>query len=620
MNAILIVIVLATIVGLIIYSLRKASDSVDEGELVYDLDALVEFTKLAISDFLSTPYKGNSDSEFSRREQIRKELRKSLSKCMHGSIQDKLYVKSYIKDLINRVYEFDDDTIDLVIPFMRQDRLTSEQKFMIMLHHYKKEYGVRAFAYLVDKYGWLKVRDYKDKYKGFWISHEDIQEAFDAETEIELSLDDKLDIVVQFVYQKYVGLGVIDEIRDQRIDGINGGASGIPSEVAMTMELEGHMDSMFEVPKGYDSIWVFFRGFSVYLMFLSFGSDQELKRICQNIYTYGSPGQLNESNGHKINEMADRSRVLVVAPKLSDNWTFFVRKFDDDLIDPHNWFKKQEGVEDDNSEFAIETLKYLARGVRTIGFTGQTGTGKTTLMRSSFSFFYDWMKIRVQEGTNFELWLRKAFPYRNIVTFREIEKVSGAQGLVINKKSDGDITIIGEIADDETFSLAMKAAQVASLGTWFSHHAQTAKALVDSGRDALVSTGFFSDEALAEEYVASVLKFNVHLENRMGHRHIARITEYIPVEKKSDYPDDYKYKLKTEEILVSFLDTMAEYFFRKTDRVRYETRDILVFENGRYVPKHRPSERNVEEMKRLMLEEDRVKFEQFLDKYWGKAS
>src|SRR5690606_27189071 len=82
------------------------------------------------------------------------------------------------------------------------------------------------------------------------------------------------------------------------------------------------------VPNSYDSVWIFYKGKSIHLSFLSFGSEQELKRVCLNIYKYNNPGQLSETNGYKVNEMKDGSRVVVLRPNFSESWAFFVRKFD----------------------------------------------------------------------------------------------------------------------------------------------------------------------------------------------------------------------------------------------------------------------------------------------------
>ena len=41
-----------------------------------------------------------------------------------------------------------------------------------------------------------------------------------------LSFKDKLEVVVQRIYQHYKGYSSIDEIRDMNIDGVSGGVSG----------------------------------------------------------------------------------------------------------------------------------------------------------------------------------------------------------------------------------------------------------------------------------------------------------------------------------------------------------------------------------------------------------
>ena len=58
---------------------------------------------------------------------------------------------------------------------------------------------------------------------------------------------------------------------------------------------------------------------------------------------------------------------------------------------------------------------------------------------------YETMNIRVQE-TAFELHLRKIYPTRNILSFRETDTISGQAGLDVQKKTDGSVNIIGEVA------------------------------------------------------------------------------------------------------------------------------------------------------------------------------
>ena len=43
-----------------------------------------------------------------------------------------------------------------------------------------------------------------------------------------MTLSDKINVIVQRIYQHYKGYSSIDEIRDMNIDGVSGGVSGLP--------------------------------------------------------------------------------------------------------------------------------------------------------------------------------------------------------------------------------------------------------------------------------------------------------------------------------------------------------------------------------------------------------
>ena len=79
---------------------------------------------------------------------------------------------------------------------------------------------------------------------------------------------------------------------------------------------------------------------------------------------------------------------------------------------------------------------------------------------------YETMNLRITE-TAFELHLRKVYPNRNILTFRETDTVSGQEGLDLQKKTDGAVNILGEVATDEVAAWMIQMAQVASKFTIF---------------------------------------------------------------------------------------------------------------------------------------------------------
>ena len=80
--------------------------------------------------------------------------------------------------------------------------------------------------------------------------------------------------------------------------------------------------------------------------------------------------QLSDTNGYKINEMKDGSRVVVLRPSMSETWAFFVRKFDTKKA------TLEQIIRYDGKEEAIEFLRYLVKGARIISLTGEQGCRK----------------------------------------------------------------------------------------------------------------------------------------------------------------------------------------------------------------------------------------------------
>ncbi|MBQ9657627.1 MAG: Flp pilus assembly complex ATPase component TadA, partial [Clostridia bacterium] len=480
---------------------------------------------------------------------------------------------------------------------------------------YKKEYGYEALTEIIKKYKLAELKYVQGEEKPCYVIIDDeINEIYEKEN-LALSFDDKLNVLVHRIYQHYKGYSTIDEIRDMNIDGISGGVSGLPesflSQVAQTDEDYLEQVADYKVPRSCDSIWIFFQGKSIRLAFLSFGTEAELKRVCQNIYKYNNPGQLSDTNGYKINEMKDGSRVVVVRPSMAESWAFFVRKFDVKRATLEQ-IVYQPGYED-----AISLLKFLVKGARILSLTGEQGCGKTTMLMAMIENIYETMNIRVQE-TAFELHLRKIYPTRNILTFRETETISGQEGLDVQKKTDGTVNIIGEVATDPVASWMIQAAQVASKFTLFTHHAKTFPNLVTALRNSMLRTGVFKDEKTAEEQVVQVLNFDIHLvKDFRGKRYIERITECIPVEEKNEYTYDHRKEKTLEGKFDKFFDNVTHFFEKTTERQLYVYRNILEYVDGELVITNPISDKNLYEMRINMNDDDAKEFDEFVDRQWG---
>lgn len=623
---ILLTLIVLVIAGIAIYYYIKKKNKqpvesvLDVDEKTYTLDKMQEFVKRRLNEITKVNLYdiGLSEEELKRRKNKKYELKKALKGCTYGDVNDKKYVKELIFDLLSKEYEVNESNISKAIPFDVPSLLTAQDKFDILIYVYKKEFGYEALTELIRRYNLAELKYIEGETKpSYVITPQEIEYIFEQEN-VQLNFNDKLSILVQRIYQHYKGYSTIDEVRDMNIDGVSGGVSGLPesflSQVAQTSDRD-YISQIAEhkVPRACDSIWIFFQGKSIRLAFLSFGTEAELKRVCQNIYKYNNPGQLSDTNGYKINEMKDGSRVVVVRPSFSETWAFFVRKFDVKRSTLEQWFKGERG-----SDESIELLKYLVKGARIISITGEQGCGKTTMLMGMIENIYETMNIRVQE-TAFELHLRKIYPTRNILTFRETDTISGQEGLDVQKKTDGSVNIIGEVATDPVASWMIQAAQVASKFTLFTHHAKTFPNLVTALRNSMLRTGVFTNEKTAEEQVVQVLNFDIHLQKDFrGKRFVERITECIPIEDRNEYNFDHRNQKSLEGKFDKFFDNATHYFEKVTDKKLYTYRNILEYVDGEYIITNPITEANLKEMKNNMDESDAEDFERFIETHWRR--
>lgn len=527
------------------------------------------------------PYDGNlNQRQVEERLNHKKVLRKALKSCAYGDKSAKIYVKDYIKDCLLRKGLISPNNVDEIIPFDLIGELSAQDKFSILLYQYEEEYGVDGLEQLIMDYGLdLPKRD-KEGMTYYEIDEDDIDIVYEENRNRSLNFNDKLNILTQRVYELYKGNGVIDQIRDMKIDGISVGVSGVLENVTWNMDFDTKT-----FPPAHDSVWIFFHGKSIYLSFLHFGSSKEMVRVCRNSYRYNNPGQLSQVRGYLVTESFDGARIAVARPPFSEGWVMFIRKFDT---------VKKENIEniitDEGKELPIELIRWLIKGCQITGITGEQGVGKTTLLMSVIGFINPAYNLRIQELA-FELQLRKLYPKRNIVTFKETDSISGEEGLNFAKKSDGSVTILGEVASNEVASWLISTSQVASLFTLFTHHAKSTRDLIIAMRNALLLKGGFQNERVALEQVVEAIQFDIHMrKDSTGHRYIERITEIVP-------------------------DKSAVFrrIYGGEEGEGFTTRDLIVYENGVYHWKESLSNQGKQRICSFLTEKEQKEFQEFLN-------
>ena len=411
---IVIIAFITVITAITIYFIFKKDYDQDEKKIEIDPFAM-EYLKEKIRDLFHEVLNQNiselylNKTETKKRQNQKAKLNKALRSCAQGNLGEKEYVKDYIKDLLHNYLNVNEITIDHVLPFSNEEVLTAQDKYEIMLCQYKRKFGFHAFEKLGMACG-FEVEKHNENGGYYEVTENDIHKAYQRLKE-PLTYIDKIELVAQRIYQESYGFSVIDETRDQMIDGISGGVSGETTEQYYFME-EILQSGEEKTGKTYDNVWVFLHGKPIQLSFMSFGSMSELIRVCKNLYRYDNVGHLTSSNGYKLTYLQDGSRVVVTRPKMASGWAFFVRKFDS--------AKKmtiEQLIRDDNKEEVIELCRWLMKGLINVVISGDQNSGKTTFLKTLFQYLDQRFPIRTTEQ-EFELWLESTYDNLNLKSFR----------------------------------------------------------------------------------------------------------------------------------------------------------------------------------------------------------
>lgn len=543
--------------------------------------------------------KNMSKKQLEMKQKSKAALRKSLKEAAYGNASAKRNIKLYIKNMLldpDMNLGIDEESIDSVIPFGKHDELKSQDKFEILLYiaynlmkdENGQPYKQNGFARIIKDYR-LTDPIIVNGERMYDFNNERLDYVFeDVIKNYELTFNDKLEILSQRIFEMYKGFGVADMLFDTGIDEVDAGLSGVPKD---GYEIT---TSAKNLTYTYQSIWIMVGGIKLRMSCLSFGSQEELVRVTNNIYKYGANKVLSRKTGYVVSTMKNGSRIVTFRPPFGNTYGFLARKFDSTpSIAPEDLIKGNNAI------IALTLIKWLIKGQRNIGITGAQGTGKSTMLKSLIRYIDPSFSLRIQE-ISAELNLNYAYPYRNIISFQETESIKSQEGLNFQKKTSGDVNIIGEVAEAAQANFVVQTAMVASLFAMFTHHAKTAYDFVMAIANNLLDPecGIYREKKEAVEMAAKILNIDIHLENRKGHRYLERITEIIPIQ-EMEYPSDIDPNKKHEA-------DELEYFKRQTDRKMFEERDLVRYVNGEFVLVHLPSKAMVEDIKKkLTLEEEK---------------
>lgn len=608
LNTILILVVLAVMFVFIAYMYMRAKGKEDiKYEAQYEtLDDVVlavrqEMVDLVREDTNLTLTNEEADRLYNRKKRINE----ALKKCVYGIDAPKSIVIDLITDFIER--EVPDESVKniLGLNFEEGGEPSNAVMFEIIMLRYTKRYGKDALEKWIKKNDFDRERpalntDDIHQYQ-YYISVEDLQRSY-ADEAIELTEREMREVLAIIVYQCYKGFGCIDTIRSMNINGLSLGVSGSILESA---------GQKANVVRATQSAWLYYAGKEIHLQFVDFGSEDELRRIIQLICRWNSPGALTAKRGGLVNTMADKSRVLALRPPAAEYWAVFLRKFSLSSVTPEKLIIKSFTKQ---GQLAVDLIKFLMKGEVTCAVTGRQGSGKTTMMTAIIRYIDPRYTLRVLEMAP-ELYLRELYPERNILSLQETSTVTAEMEQDWLKKSNGVVSLVGEVATDNVAMNMIQMGMTASKFTIFSHHGNTPKDLVLTLRNSLVNAGGFSNMETAEKQVTDVVRVDIHLETTAGgKRYIQRISEIVQLNSATQYPE-----LDRRDLEFSKAQVEREYYYRQTDRISFTSREILAYDldTDTYYTKERFSPKTEDYMKSKMDPETRLAFESFLLENWG---
>lgn len=509
-----------------------------------------------------------NDKHFEALSYKKRTLAKALDECINGVEKAKNVVQSNIRYILERELPTVEDCLE-VVEFNDLYYIDPNTQWEVLIYMVKKQHKTDPMSYLCKKYGFDKERDIPNELTG----GSNMRCLFDAaflsevlEKELdghELEYNEMLDVITILVYRNRYGFGVVDTLRGLDIDGFNFGTSGSVRYI---------IDGTYNVPyRTTNSIWVQLNAKWIHFSFLDFMKEEEMKRIVNQLVSWGTTAPMTEKTPYKVNDAYDGARVTTIRPPIGECWACFVRKFSSGLYVKERLLNKPRIK---NWELPSTLMYYLMRGEQTTAFTGQQNTGKTSMMKAAMADVA-MVNIRILE-MSFELAIRELYPWKNVITVKPTDYVSASNLQDLLKKTDGYLSMVGEVAEDIVAARMIQFCLIASAFTIFSHHAKTDEDLINGLTNSLVACGEYESHDVAMATVLDAIKNNVHLDFCKGERVVAFISEIVKLNEIEPYPE-----LSKSRDVVEAIDQLAglqrEYYTRSTDRVRFTSRHIIEF-------------------------------------------
>lgn len=566
----LIVVAVLIIFTVILYMARKNERAAADYTSRNTIESLGELISTELAEFVrDDDLIVGADAHYEAYAYKKRTLAKALDECVYGVEKSKNIVLSSIRTILERELPDEESCLE-VVDFNDMYYIDPNIQWEILIYNTKKEHRQDCMGYLCEKYGLAVEREVENEFTGeiqkrCLVDINYLNKMLEGEIgDRKLEYHDMLNILTILVYRSRYGFGVVDTLRGLDVDGFNFGTSGSVRYV---------IDGNYNIPyKTTNSVWVQLRAKWIHFSFLDFGKEEEMKRVVNQLVAWGATAPMTEKSPYKVNDGYDGARITAIRPPMGECWACFIRKFSSGLYNKEKLLNKPYVK---NWELPSRLIYYLMRSEQTTAFTGQQNTGKTSMMKAAMADVA-MVNIRILE-MSFELAIRELYPWKNVLTAKPTDYITSSQVQDVFKKTDGYLSMVGEVAEDIVAARMIQFCLIASAFTIFSHHAKNDHDLVNGLANSLVSSGEYEDHDIATSTVLDAIKNNVHLDFVKGERCIAYISEIVKLNEISPYPD-----IKKSQTVQEAIDQMTmiqrEYYTRTTDRVRFKSKQIIAID------------------------------------------
>lgn len=441
-----------------------------------------------------------------------------------GNVEDRNILKAHIKtDLLtsfNIYRELDDGRldeaviftdiridqqngyIDYILPFDCPERLTAAEKFSILLYLNKNlnEDGRSiAFKQLLKRYAaFEKSRvessaNWAYSSKRYEYNDMDIHSIYMKEMENNrLDFADKLEIIVQMIYENLFGLMCLDMLAYSDVNEVG-----------------------FSNDGRYIYCWC---DQKIWLSFLEL-SNEEARVVQDRAISFDiNAGQLDESSPEKLCYRGDLARITVTQPPYSSARNLCTRIFNQRHVGIRQLIPDDE---------ILTAVTALVRSGASICMQGSLGTGKTTTMSALFELLDDNLHVGIIEDF-FEQHVMRKYPQKRIVELRGLYNKTLDDAVKTILRLSVDVADLGEVRSGEALYSVLQLIQSVSLAAWFTVHVANPETTIPRFKNMLLGTGRYQTEQSAVMDIANYI--NVIFQHNIvnGKRIITEIVEIVP--------------------------------------------------------------------------------------------